>query len=314
MLNLREIDLNLLVVFQQLYKERRVSVVADNLGLTQPAVSNALSRLRKMMGDELFLRSARGMEPTPYASQLAEPIDFALTTIRDTLERQLEFDPAASERRFTIAMTDLGEIHFLPRLMRRLAELTPGVTISTVRNTAVNLSDELESGRVDIAIGLLPQLKAGFFQRNLFRQRYVCIFREGHALDKDALTLQDFEEAQHVVVVAGGTGHAIVDEIIAKRGIKRNVRLSVPHFVALGHILSNTDLIATVPERYVREGMAPFKLRYLPHPVPLPEFDVNLFWHAKFHKEPGSQWLRNVIAELSVAQGVALAPAANNEE
>jgi DNA-binding transcriptional LysR family regulator len=304
MLNLRDVDLNLLVVFQQLYKEKRVSVVAENLGLTQPAVSNALSRLRKMMGDELFLRTARGMEPTPYAIQLAEPIDFALTTIRDTLERQLEFVPMASVRRFTIAMTDLGEIHFLPRLMRRLADIAPGVTISTVRNAAVNLSDELEAGRVDIAIGLLPQLKAGFFQRHLFRQRYVCIFREGHALDKGTLSLQDFEAAPHIAVVAGGTGHAIVDEIIEKRGVRRNVRLSVPHFVALGHLLSSTDLIATVPERYAREAMAPFRLRYLPHPVPLPEFDVNLFWHAKYHKEPGNQWLRSVIAELSVEQDV----------
>jgi DNA-binding transcriptional LysR family regulator len=304
MLNLRDIDLNLLVVFQQLYKERRVSVVAENLNLTQPAVSNALSRLRKMMGDQLFLRTARGMEPTPYASQLAEPIDYALATIRDTLERQLEFDPAASVRKFTIAMTDLGEIHFLPRLMSRLAELAPGVTISTVRNTAANLSDDLETGRVDLAIGLLPQLKAGFFQRHLFRQRYVCIFRQGHVLDKESLSLQDFEAAQHVVVVAGGTGHAIVDEIIEKRDVRRNVRLSVPHFVALGHILSSTDLIATVPERYVREGMAPFKLRYLPHPVPLPEFDVNMFWHAKFHKEPGSQWIRNVIADIAAGPGM----------
>jgi DNA-binding transcriptional LysR family regulator len=299
MLNLRDIDLNLLFVFHQLYKEKRVSVVADNLGLTQPAVSNALSRLRKMLGDELFLRTARGMEPTPYASQLAEPIAYALTTIRDTLERQLEFDPTTSTRKFTVAMTDLGEIHFLPRLMRRLGEAAPGVTISTVRNAAVNLADELEAGRVDLAIGLLPQLKAGFFQRLLFRQRYVCIFREGHALDKEALTLQDFEDAQHIVVVAGGTGHAIVDDTIAKRGVRRDVRLSVPHFVALGHILATTDLLATVPERYVRESMAPFRLKYLPHPVPFPEFDVNLFWHAKFHKEPGNQWLRNVIAELA---------------
>jgi DNA-binding transcriptional LysR family regulator len=300
MLNLRDLDLNLLVVFQELYKERRVSVVADHLGLTQPAVSNALSRLRKMLGDQLFLRTARGMEPTPYASQLAGPIAHALTTIRDTLERELEFDPAASTRKFTVAMTDLGEIHFLPRLMRRLGEVAPGVTISTVRNTAVNLADELEAGRVDLALGLLPQLKAGFFQRLLFRQRYVCIFREGHALDKETMSLQDFEAAQHIEVVAGGTGHAIVDDTIAKRGVKRNVRLSVPHFVALGHILSTTELVATAPERYVREGMAPFKLKYLPHPVPFPEFDVNLFWHAKFHKEPGNQWLRNLIAELAV--------------
>jgi DNA-binding transcriptional LysR family regulator len=203
-LNLRDIYLNLLVVFQQLYKERRVSVVADNLGLIQPAISNALRPLRKMLGDELFLRSAHGMEPTPYAAQLAEPIEFAQTSIRDTLERQLEFDPGASVRKFTIAMTDLGEIHFLPRLMSRLAELALGVTISTVRNAAVNLSDELEAGCVDIAIGLLPQLKAAFFQRHLLRQRYVCIFRKGHALDKDAMSLQDFEDAQHIVVVAGG--------------------------------------------------------------------------------------------------------------
>lgn len=300
MLNLRDIDLNLLVVFQQLYKERRVAAVAETLGLTQPAVSNALARLRKMLGDELFLRTGRGMEPTPYASYLAEPIANALASIRDTLERQLEFDPAASVRTFTLAMTDLGEVHFLPRLMGRLAELGPGVTISTVRNTSVNLGDELESGRVDIAIGLLPQLKAGFFQRLLFRQRYVCIFRKGHPLDRGSMSLDDFEGAQHVVVVAGGTGHAMVDETIARRGIRRNVRLSVPHFIALGHILSTTDLIATVPERYLRESMAPFNLTYLPLPVPVPEFDVNLFWHARFHKEPGNQWLRNVIAELAI--------------
>lgn len=300
MLNLRDIDLNLLFVFQQLYKERRVAAVAETLGLTQPAVSNALARLRKMLGDELFLRTGRGMEPTPYASYLAEPIANALASIRDTLERQLEFDPVVSERTFTLAMTDLGEVHFLPRLMGRLAEVGPGVTISTVRNTSVNLGDELESGRVDIAIGLLPQLKAGFFQRLLFRQRYVCIFRKGHPLDRGSMSLDDFEGAQHVVVVAGGTGHAMVDETIARRGIRRNVRLSVPHFIALGNILSSTDLIATVPERYLRESMAPFNLTYLPLPVPVPEFDVNLFWHARFHKEPGNQWLRNVIAELAV--------------
>jgi len=299
MLNLRDIDLNLLVVFQELYKERRVAAVAETLGLTQPAVSNALSRLRRMLGDELFLRTGRGMEPTPYASQLAEPIAQALATIRDTLERQLEFDPAASQRKFTIAMTDLGEIHFLPRLMRRLAEIAPGVTISTVRNTSVVLSDELESGRVDIAFGLLPQLKAGFFQRLLFRQRYVCLFRQGHPLDKGSMTLEDFESAQHVVVVAAGTGHAMVNEAIERRAVRRNVRLSVPHFIALGHILASTDLIATVPERYVRESMAPFKLTYLPLPVPVPEFDVNLFWHARFHKEPGNQWLRSLMAELA---------------
>lgn len=302
MLNLRDIDLNLLVVFLQLFKERRVSVVAGNLGLTQPAVSNALARLRKMLGDELFLRTARGMEPTPYASHLAEPIAAALASIRDTLDRPLAFDPVASQRRFTIAMTDLGEIHLLPQLMRRLGQAAPGVTISTLRDTSVNVAHELEAGRVDLALGLLPQLKAGFFQRHMFRQRYVCIFRAGHALDQGAMQLAHYERAQHVVVVAEGTGHAIVDDIVGRRGIRRDVRLTIPHFAALGNILASTDLVATVPERYVHVSMAPFDLKYLAAPFPLPEFDVNLFWHAKFHKEPGSQWLRGLMSELAAGE------------
>lgn len=297
-MNLEDIDLNLLVIFQHLFTERRVSTVAEKLALTQPAVSNALSRLRRMTGDELFLRTGRGMEPTPYASQLAEPIAYALATIRDTLERKLEFIPAESTRKFTIAMTDIGEIHFLPRLMSRLAAIAPGVTISTVRNTSSTLSDEMEAGRVDLAIGLLPHLKAGYFQRRLFKQRYVCFFRAGHALDKRTMSLKDFENAQHVAVVAGGTGHTVVDETIERRGIRRRIMLTVPHFVALGHILASTDMIATVPERYARESTQPFGLKALPHPVPLPEFGVNLFWHAKFNKEPGNRWLRGVVLEL----------------
>jgi DNA-binding transcriptional LysR family regulator len=297
-MDLKDVDLNLLVVFQQLYTERRVSAVAEHLGLTQPAVSNALSRLRKTLGDELFLRTGRGMEPTPYASQLAEPIAYALAAIRDTLERRLEFDPAESARRFAVAMTDIGEIHLLPKLMSRLAAVAPGITISTVRNTGATLSDEMEAGRVDLAVGLLPQLKTGYFQRRLFRQRYVCMFRAGHALDKETMSLEDFEHAAHVAVVAGGTGHAMVDETIERRGIRRRVVLSVPHFVALGHILKSTDMIASVPERYARESIDPFGLKYLPHPFPLPEFGVNLFWHAKFNKEPGNQWLRGLLFEL----------------
>jgi DNA-binding Lrp family transcriptional regulator len=125
-MDLKDIDLNLLVVFQHLFVERRVSLVADKLGLTQPAISNALARLRKILDDELFLRTSRGMEPTPYANQLAEPIALALRTIQDTLSRKVDFSPAGSVRRFTIAMTDIGEIYFLPRLMRMLSATAPG--------------------------------------------------------------------------------------------------------------------------------------------------------------------------------------------
>ena len=181
---MREIDLNLLVVFNQFRVEKRVSKVADNMGLTQPAVSNALARLRKLLGDELFLRAAGGMQPTRFATELAEPLAYALGMIHGALNQRSSFDPAGSRRAFTIGMTDLGEIYFMPALMDELARAAPGLTIGTGRNAAVNLRDEMEAGHVDLARGLLPQLKGGFFQRRLFSQRYVCLFRKGHRLDR----------------------------------------------------------------------------------------------------------------------------------
>ena len=294
-MELKDVDLNLLLVFNQLLAERRVSKVAESLGMTQPGVSNALKRLRLLLGDEVFVRTARGMEPTPYALQLAEPIGYALSTIHDSLNEVSHFDPATSTRRFTLGMTDIGEVYFLPRLMALLREVAPGVTVSTVRNTAVNLQDELEAGHVDLAIGLLPQLKSGYFQRRLFRQRYVCMFRKGHPLDKKTMTVAAFRDADHVLVVSTGTGHAIADQTIERHGIKRKVSLTVPHFVAVGHILSNSSMIATVPERYAMACMEPFGLRYVAHPLPLPEININVFWHAKFNKDPANKWLRGLI-------------------
>ncbi|MGV3654473.1 MAG: LysR family transcriptional regulator [Noviherbaspirillum sp.] len=297
-MDLKDIDLNLLLVFHHLLLEKQVSRVAQRLGMTQPGVSNALRRLRVLLNDELFLRTSRGMEPTPLAARLAGPIGYALATIHSSLNDETVFDPAASARTFTLGMTDIGEIYFLPRLMEKLEELAPGVDISTVRDTAVNLQDEMEAGHVDLAIGLLPQLKAGYFQRRLFRQEYVCIFRKGHPLDKESLTQEEFAAADHVKVIAGGTGHAIVDRTIERHGIRRRVRLTVPHFVAVGHILSSSNMVATVPERYARESLQPFGLRYVRHPVPLPEISINLFWHARYNKDPANQWLRGVLVGM----------------
>jgi DNA-binding transcriptional LysR family regulator len=296
-MELKDIDLNLLLVFNQLLLQRRVSKVAEALGMTQPGISNALKRLRLLLNDELFVRTARGMEPTPYATTLAEPIGYALSTIHDSLNEVSRFDPATSERKFKIGMTDIGEVDLLPRLMAVLRAAAPGVTISTVRSAATNLQDEMEAGQVDLAIGLLPQLKSGYFQRSLFKQRYVCMFRQGHELDKGKLTAEEFEQAEHVVVVSGGTGHAIVDQTIERLGTRRKICLSVPHFVAVGHILAASEMIATVPERYAIACVKPFGLRYVPHPISLPEININLFWHAKFNKEPANKWLRSLIFE-----------------
>ena len=174
-MQLSDIDLNLLVVFHQLMLQRRVSRVAEHLGLSQPAVSNALARLRRLLDDPLFLRTPAGMQPTPLAEQLAAPVAQALAAIHGALNQRAGFEPAHSERVFRIGMTDIGEIYFLPRLMDAIARCAPGVSVSTLRNAAINLKEEMEAGHVDLAIGLLPQLKSGFFQRRLFTQRYVCL-------------------------------------------------------------------------------------------------------------------------------------------
>jgi len=256
-MELHELDLNLLVVFDQLRVERRVSKVAENLGLSQPAVSNSLAKLRKLFGDELFLRTPKGMEPTPYADQLAESVGYALAMIHSGVNQRTSFDPKSATRSFTIGMTDIGEIYFLPRLMQELARTAPGISVSTVHNTAINLKDEMEGGHVDLAVGLLPQLAAGFVRRRLFRQRYVCAFRKGHALDKGRITLREFTAAEHLVVVAAGTGHGKADELMERAGITRRVKLRVPHFIAVGQLLRDSDLVATLPERLAESVAAP---------------------------------------------------------
>ena len=297
-MELHEIDLNLLVVFNQLLVERRVSKVADNLGISQPAVSNSLAKLRKLFGDELFLRTPKGMEPTPFADQLAESVSYALAMIHSGVNQRTRFDPATERRSFTVGMTDIGEIVFLPELIARAKRDAPGIALSTVRNTAINLRDELESGKVDLAVGLLPQLKAGFFQRRLFKQRYVCLMRRGHRLDKKRITLAEYAGAEHLVVVSAGTGHGKVDELLQRSGIERTVQLTVPHYVSVGHILQRSELITTVPEKLADRLLEPFGLAKVAHPAKLPEVAINAFWHAKYHRSPANRWLRSVVFEL----------------
>ena len=238
------------------------------------------------------------MVPTPFAEQLAEPIGYALGMIHSGLNQHSRFDPASVQRSVTIGMTDIGEIVFLPALVERLRLQAPGVSLSTVRTTATRLRDDMASGQVDLAIGPLPQLKAGFFQRRLFRQRYVCLFRKGHAFERKRLTLADFKAAEHLVIVSAGTGHGQVDELIRRAGVERSVRLTIPHFVSVGHLLQRTDMVATVTERLAQSLVEPFELSYRPHPVDLPEIAINVFWHAKVHRSPAHQWLRGVVFDL----------------
>ena len=297
-MQLRDIDLNLLVIFNQLMIDKRVSAVAETLSITQPAVSNALKRLRVLLKDELFLRTSRGMEPTPFALQLAEPVDYALGTIHSALNQQTSFDPATSTRTFTMAVTDIGDIYFLPALLKEVMRTAPQLRISTVRNNAVSLRENLEVGKVDLAIGLLPQLQGGFFQRHLFKNRYVCMFRREHPAASQPMTQDLFQSLEHVVVIAAGTGHGEVDTILDRAGIVRRIRAVVPHFTAVGHILQSSDMVATVQERFAIHCTQPFDLVYVPHPAPLPDIAIKMFWHAKYHQDPANRWLRQLLFEM----------------
>ncbi len=301
-MDLARLDLNLLLVFHHLLREKRVSAVATVLGMSQPAVSSALGRLRTSLDDPLFLRTQGGMLPTPYALQLAEPVAKALDGLQQALQVRASFDPGTSERRFTLAMTDVGEMYFLPVLMDALAQAAPGVTLNVVAVTSASLGEDMATGRTDLALGLLPQLQAGFFQQALFRQPYVCLMREGHPLaNADTLPLPDFAAASHVRVIAAGTGHGRIDEAISealeRQGLQRRIRLTVPNYVALGDVLGHSDLIATVPERFAQRVTRPFTLTTRPLPLVVDGSVIHQFWHARLHKDPGHQWLRELVAQ-----------------
>jgi DNA-binding transcriptional LysR family regulator len=301
-MELARLDLNLLLVFHHLLQAKRVSAVAAVLGMSQPAVSSAVGRLRASLGDDLFLRTQHGMAPTPYALQLAEPVAIALEGLQQALNVRASFDPRTSERCFTLAMTDVGEMYFLPVLIDALAEAAPGVTLNVVAVTSASLKDDMASGRTDLALGLLPQLQAGFFQQVLFSQRYVCLMRQAHPLATSGdLTLSDFAQADHVRVLAAGTGHGRMDEalreLLAREGLQRRIRLSVPHYVALGDVLGHADLIATVPERFAQRVTAPFNLVTRALPLSVEGSAIHQFWHARLHKDPGHQWLRGLVAQ-----------------
>lgn len=297
-MKLDDFDLNLLVVFQHLMVERNVTAVAEALDRSQPAISNSLKRLRELFADELFVRTSKGMEPTSHALYISESIAYALNTLEDVMNEREIFEPHLSERKFTLGLSDIGEIHLLPALMQKLNSVAPNISISTVRENFTSLQESMANGHVDIAIGMLPQLKTGFFQRRLFKQRYVCLFSRDYFADKKTFTVKDFVEANHLVISPPESGHIKVNEWI-ERQVRRKVRLIIPHYSAVGHILSaESDMVATVPESYAKSCKEMFGLTYTEHPLELPQIAVNIFWHAKLHRQPANKWLRTVVSEL----------------
>lgn len=302
MIEPKDIDLNLLVVFQEVFQERQISSVAQKLGLSQPAVSNALARLRKSFDDELFVRTALGMQPTPLALQLAEPFSSALASIRQALNQHEVFDPATSKRQFTIAMTDVGEVYFMPLLVEQCSRLAPHIQLSAVRASMPDLKAEMEAGRVDLAIGAFEAISGALYQRRLFTQDYVCMFRSGHPLAGAGMSLKDFLAARHLIVASMESPYDKINQSLEKAGVQAAAQFRVPHFGAVPYIVSSTDLLVTVPKKLAERAAAPFKLEYVKPPLPLPALQTNIFWHRRFNQDDGNQWLRNFIVEHCAEQ------------
>ncbi|KOF52068.1 LysR family transcriptional regulator [Achromobacter sp. DMS1] len=302
MASLRDVDLNLLLVFQHLLEERNISAVARRMDLTQPAASNALRRLRAAFGDELFVRTGQGMQPTPRAERLAGPVSEALATLSRALQDQNAFDPAASRRRFRVAMSDVGEIHFMPRLMEACAQLAPGVRIDSVRTQGPDLQREMEAGRIDLAVGAFDDMGAGVMQRMLFRQGYATLFRQGHPTAHAGMSLKAFRAERHLIV-SRAAPYGQVNQSMERAGLVLAEHFSVPHFSAVPYIVSATDLLATVPEKLAASAAGPFGLRYIAPPVKVPPLQTNMYWQRRYDRDGGSQWLRGLIAEVFGADG-----------
>ena len=298
-MNFNDLDLNLLRVFHQLMMGRSASAAAESLDVSQPTISHALKRLRNLLGDELFVRTAHGMQPTILAEQIAEPIAYAIDTIRVATARQLTFDVATAQRTFVIGMIDLGEMYFLPPLLTRFAKEAPGVNVSTVRSNTQGLKEDMETGQIDVSMGLLPRLQGSFFRQRLFRQHFVLAFRKGHPLEHaPAPSLAQMLACQHAVVASSGSGYSTIDRVMESKGIARKVAVTLPNFNAVGQILCETDLVATVPVRMVQMLEDACNVTYAKHPVALPEVSIDISWHARQHRDPANQWLRRTIFDL----------------
>lgn len=302
-MNISGIDLNLLPVFQALMMERSVTRAGAKVGLSQPALSNALTRLRDQFGDKLFVRGRKAMVPTPRALELAPDVNAALDKIRSAFQRP-EFRPESSIRTFRIGTTDDIELVLLPALIKRLGKVAPGITVSCARLQGIFRVPEidLQSGALDCAIGLFPNpapVESGRFSRKLYEPRYVCLARQGHPIVKSRLTLRQFCELNHVVTYYPGEGPGLIDRVLAERGYKRNVKLSVAHFLPVPFVVAGSDLIATVPDIVAKSVSGSLRLRLIKCPVPIPRMQTSLVWHTRTHEDTAHMWFRATVTDVS---------------
>jgi len=292
-------DLNLLPVFEALFRHGSVTRAAAQMGLTQSAMSSALGRLRRQFGDPLFVNTRSGMLPTARALELAPSLTDALAMVRSAIGARDAFDPRRTTRSLRVYMTDVGETVLLPALMRHLHEHGPALRLETALLPAAELAVRLETGDIDLAIGYVPQLPDKIRRARLFEEHYVCMTRPDHPAGRRApLTTKEFLAARHVLIASMGSGHQVLERTLAERGVLDNVALRVPHFVVVPLIVAGTDLIVSLPSRVAEASSRLVKVKVHPLPIPIPSFDVSLYWHERVENDVANQWLRNALTEL----------------
>ena len=295
----QRIDLNLLVIFDAIYRLRNLTAAGRELGLSQPAMSQALGRLRLTFKDPLFVRLPRGFEPTPLASEVAPSLVRGLSEIRGSLERKT-FDPARSARVFNIAQGDIAESAHLPGLLREVSKTGPGIRLHTLEIEGPRLRDALGDGEVDIATGVDYDLGAGCRQAKLHDSDYACIVRGDHPTIGSRLTVKQFRTAQHILVNPRGAAHhgRVVERALSRREISARIVAEISHFNALAALITSSDFVATVPNLLAQTMKQFANVKVLALRISLPKFTVSVYWHERFHRDPANIWLRTIYLSL----------------
>jgi DNA-binding transcriptional LysR family regulator len=294
-------DLNLLRVFEAILRTNSVSQAGEQLGLTQSGVSNALTRMRSIFSDPLFVPSSEGMLPTPLASRMAEPIRTALSLIQNAAEDRNQFDPATSRRKFTVYMSDVGQMIYLPPLVKLLRADAPGLEVHTVDAVPRDAARLMEQGEIDLAIGYMTPFGEGFHRQLLVNEHFVCLIRESHPL-RNTLSVEDYLTADHVVyepqVRSGIIFDNQVESMCMERGLRRRVALRLSYALGLAEVIANSEYLCAVPSRLARVVAPLTGLRIVALPFGSPHLEVAQQWHDRMHRDIGHAWLRSKMNSI----------------
>ena len=294
-------DLNLLPIFVALMEERSVTRAAERLGMTQPALSNALARLRATMQDQLFIRERYGIQPTPVALALVPVIAEALARIDDAVLGQQDFDPATAERRLTIALNGYAEFVLAPAIIARLGAVAPSIQLRLAPYGNDLIETGVMSGMTAVVLGRIVDPPDNLVVQHLMDDGFACVVRTGHPTIGDSLSRAQFERLKHVNVLPPGRLRAGLFEALERQGLGREVAVSVTNFLAVPEMVAVTDYCATLPRLICRRLGDDPRLRIVPAPVDLGTFPVEMAWHVRYRHDPAHRWLRSVIGDLSKA-------------